>query len=461
MQNYQDTIVALSTAPGQSAIAMIRLDGQRAFEIIDCFFKGKKMSEQVSHTIHFGKIIDGESIIDEVVVAIYKNPHSFTGNNCVEITCHGSRYIIEKLLYLACVKGARMAAAGEFTQRAFLNGKLDLSQAEAVADLIASESQAQHELALKQMRGNYSQTILNLRQELIDFAALMELELDFSEEDVEFADRTKFLKIIDTTENTLTKLIESFQLGNVIKNGIPVAIVGKPNVGKSTLLNILLQEEKAIVSNIAGTTRDYIEDTIFLKGIQFRFIDTAGLRQATDEIEAQGISRSYQKMEEASIVLFMAEISQDFTEIVADFKKLKISSNQKAIILLNKSDSFTSMCDAYDIEESLATLTGCVTLEISAKENRNIDKLINLLTDHVSWQANSNDLIVTNSRHVEAFKEASENLKFTKEGLLEQRSTEFVAIDLRAALQALGRVTGQISNEDILSSVFSRFCIGK
>jgi tRNA modification GTPase len=457
----QHTIVAISTPNGQGAIAVIRLSGGEAIAIADRMFKGKQLAEQATHTTHFGKIVNEGKIIDEVVISIYKNPHSYTGEDVIEISCHGSSFIIQQILNLSIQLGAKLALPGEFTKRAFLNGKLDLSQAEAVADVIASENESQHKLAIAQMRGGYSKQIEVLRQELIDFAALLELELDFSEEDVEFANREKFLQLVNHTLQTVHQLIQSFQVGNVLKNGVPVAIVGKPNVGKSTLLNQLLNEEKAIVSEIAGTTRDFIEDTIILNGIQYRFIDTAGIRNTLDVLEAKGIERSYEKMNLANIIIYLADINFPFQEIVADFKQLEIKENQEVIIVLNKSDEFSSVCNAYDVEESVATLTGKKTIEISAKENRNIDKLLQLIEQVVHSNINRTDIVVSNTRHLQSFKEAHHSLTLVKNGLLTNISGEFISIDIRTALQSLGNITGQITNEDVLSSVFSRFCIGK
>jgi tRNA modification GTPase len=456
-----NTIIALATAQGKSGIAVIRMSGEQAFAIADNMFSGKKISEQKSHTLHFGKITDGEQIIDEVVISVFRNPHSYNGEDTVEISCHGSHYIIQQILSLAVKLGARIANPGEFTKRAFMNGKLDLSQAEAVADIIASENESQHKMALQQMRGGYSDKIKELRQELIDFAALMELELDFSEEDVEFADRTKFLTLVNHTLTVIDGMIRSFRLGNVIKKGVPIAIVGKPNVGKSTLLNRLLNEEKAIVSEIAGTTRDFIEDTLQLNGITYRFVDTAGIRDTLDILESKGIERSFEKIRQAEIILYLASITESVDEIVCDFNSFSFEPHQKVIILLNKSDEMDSICNAYDIEEAVATLTKKTTLEISAKQNRHTDKLLDLLQKTVSEEHTSFDFIVSNARHLEAFQQAHESLLLVKKGLEEKISGDFISIDIRSALQSLSAITGQISHEDVLSSVFSRFCIGK
>lgn len=455
------TIVALATAQGNSAIAIVRMSGEDAILIADKIFKGKKLGAQASHTIHFGKIMDGDDVVDEVVISLFKGPNSYNGEDTIEISCHGSPYIIKRVIETCTKAGAQLALPGEFTKRAFMNGKLDLSQAEAVADIIASENESQHKMALRQMRGGYSEKIKSLRQELIDFAALMELELDFSEEDVEFADRKKFLDLVSQSLQVIEKLIQSFQLGNVIKKGIPIAIIGKPNVGKSTLLNCLLNEEKAIVSEIAGTTRDFIEDSLQINGITYRFIDTAGIRETDDILEARGIERSYEKIKLADIVLYLADIHKPYQEIVEEFKSFHFEAHQKVIIVLTKSDDEAGLCNAYDIEEAVSTLCKRITLEISAKHHRNIDKLLSLIEKQAQTHDRGFDYIVSNARHLQAFQQAYESLLQVQKGLLEKVSGEFISIDIRTALQALGTITGQISSEDVLSSVFSRFCIGK
>jgi tRNA modification GTPase len=446
------------------------LSGENAIQIVDSIFNGKKKLMDVkSHTIHFGKIqtppLNGEGwgeVIDEVVVSIYKNPHSYTGEDVVEISCHGSKFIIQKIMELCQHQGAKSAKPGEFTQRAFLNGKLDLSQAESVADIIAAENKVQHEMAFNQMRGGYSAIIEGLRNELIEFAALIELELDFSEEDVEFADREKFSLLIEKIKKTVINLIQSFELGNVLKNGIPVAIVGEPNVGKSTLLNALLKEEKAIVSDIAGTTRDFIEDTLVIDGVQFRFIDTAGIRETKDTLEAIGIERSYQKMKSAKIVLYLADIQKEYKEIIEDFKLLVINENQKFIILLNKYDK-VSDCNALDIEEAIANSTHQKTIVISAAENKNIDKLQAELLKIVQYEKmNFDGIIVTNARHINALKDTLIHLTQIEQGLNQHISGDFLSIDIRMALQSLGEITGTVElDRDILGTIFGKFCIGK
>ena len=440
------------------------MSGEQAFGIIDAIFEGKKKIADVkSHTLHFGKIINEQKeIIDEVVVSIYKNPHSYTGEDVVEISCHGSKFIIQKIMELCQQKGAKSAKPGEFTQRAFLNGKLDLSQAESVADIIAAENKVQHEMAFNQMRGGYSAIIEGLRNELIEFAALIELELDFSEEDVEFADREKFSLLITKIKTTVTHLIQSFELGNVLKNGIPVAIVGEPNVGKSTLLNVLLKEEKAIVSDIAGTTRDFIEDTLIIDGVQFRFIDTAGMRATEDRLEAIGIERSYQKLKSAKIVLYLADIQKEYQDIVEDFKLLEINEDQKVIILLNKFDKMSSG-NAFEIMEAIETLTQQKTIVISAAENKNIDKLQTELLKIVQYEKlNFDGIIVTNARHINALKDTLIHLNQIEQGLNQHISGDFLSIDIRMALQSLGEITGTVElDRDILGTIFGKFCIGK
>ncbi len=456
-----DTIVAQATPNGLGAIGVVRLSGSQAIEIADIIFIGKQLIKQESHTLHFGLIKDGDIVIDEVLVSLFKNPHSFTGEDSIEISAHGSPYVLQQIIQLCITHGARLATAGEFTQRAFMNGKLDLSQAESVADIIAAESKGQHELAIKQMRGGYSEQIEELRQELIDFTALIELELDFSEEDVEFADRNKFYTLINTTHGVLDKLIQSFQYGNVLKNGVPVAIVGEPNVGKSTLLNALLNEEKAIVSDIAGTTRDFIEDELTIDGIAFRFVDTAGIRATEDVLEAKGIERSFQKLKDASIVLYLADINKPHKEIAQDIQSIKFAAEQDVILLLNKSDQLDNSCNAYDVEEAVSTLTNYKALEMSAATKGNLDKLKSILVETIENRKVQTNIQVSNARHLTALQTAKESLENVERGLKNNISGEFISIDARVALDALGSITGKITNEDVLSSVFSRFCIGK
>jgi len=464
-QDKDSTICAIATPSGVGAIAVIRLSGKNAISITDKLFvsaSGKHvLLNAKTHSLKFGKFVFENKVIDEVLVSVFRNPNSYTGEDTTEISCHGSQFIQQKILEVLTQNGCRFAQAGEFTLRAFLNGKLDLTQAEAVADIIASENESQLKLAMQQMRGGYSEQIEKLRQELIDFTALMELELDFSEEDVEFADRKKFISLINHTLSVIEKLVESFTLGNAIKKGIPVAIAGKPNVGKSTLLNKLLKEEKAIVSDIAGTTRDFIEDTLSVNGITYRFIDTAGLRHTADVLEAKGIERSYEKIKHASLLLFMADVNDDYKTIAADVKKLPVEAAQKIIVVLNKVDTFYNTCNAHDVEEAVATLTGLPAIAISAKNSNDAEKLLSLIEKTMIVQLPSNDFVVTNARHVDALATAGKALQQVKDGLEKKLSGDLVSIDIRTALQALGTITGKITNNDILGSIFTRFCIGK
>lgn len=455
--NSEKTICAIATAPGTGAIAIIRLSGEKSFEIIDKIFhnkKGKKISAQKPYTIHFGEIKDQNKIIDEVLISVFKAPHSYTGENSAEISCHGSLFVQQKILNLLMQNGASLAAPGEFTQRAFLNGKMDLSQAEAVADLIASSSAASHRVAMQQMRGGFSDNLQDLRARLLKFITLVELELDFSEEDVEFADRKQLKTLIDEIREHITKLMNSFELGNVIKNGIPVAIVGEPNVGKSTLLNVLLKEDKAIVSDIAGTTRDAVEDVISVNGILFRFIDTAGIRHTLDTIENLGIERTMSKIEKAEIILFMVDALDKKA-----FEKLEIveqkSKNKKIIIVVNKTDKATS-------EEEILKHQTHKTVQISAKYNTNIDELNNALTEAVNYSTiKENDIIITNSRHYEALRNALLSAERVASGLEAKISGDFLAQDIREILQFIGDITGNYTPDEVLGNIFINFCIGK
>jgi tRNA modification GTPase len=455
---HQDTIIALATPTGVGAIGVIRLSGDRSIPITSKIFKsksGKALEDQSTHTVHFGDIVDGERIIDEVLVTLFKNPHSYTGENVVEISCHGSPYIQQEIIQLALRNGCRMAGPGEFTLQAFLNGKLDLSQAEAVADLIASDSKASHQLALQQMRGGFSSEINRLREQLLNFASLIELELDFSEEDVEFADRKEFQQLITTIANLLKSLIDSFAMGNVLKNGIPVAIVGRPNSGKSTLLNALLNEERAIVSEIAGTTRDTIEDEIHIGGISFRFIDTAGLRDTMDIIEKIGVERAIEKLEKSALYIYLFDLSQmTLKEVEKDIKNL--SGAAKRIIVANKTDLVTKeqMADFKD--------SGLEMEFISAKEKNSLDLLHEKLLEKVEIdKLDSNQLLVTNSRHYDALVKSCDEIHKVQEGIDQKLSGDLLAIDLRQAIYHLGEITGQVTNDELLGNIFSNFCIGK
>lgn len=462
IDKLNDTIIALSTPSGSGAIAVIRLCGNNCMEIADSLFTTKKLSTQNSHTAHFGLIKDDEQIIiDEVVATIFKAPNSYTGQDIVEISCHASDYIIKKIIDLGLQKGARMAEAGEFTMRAFLNGKLDLSQAEAVADLIASETESAHKLAMQQMRGGFSKEIAQLREQLIKFASLIELENDFGEEDVEFADRSELIQTVNNIQAKISALIESFKYGNAIKKGVPVAIVGSPNVGKSTLLNALLNEEKAIVSPIAGTTRDVIEDVINIEGIQFRFIDTAGIRETEDLVESLGIDRSKQQIEKAEIIIYIEAIKEDHISIVEHYKSI-IPENKQVILVLNKTDEFHA-CHQYDVEEAVSTMLGRIpVIALSAKEKTNIDKLKKALVNFVKeTNFSNNQIILSNARHLESFQKAFDALSNVLYGFNNEVPSDIIALDIRHALQHLGEISGVITTDDLLDSIFRDFCIGK
>ena len=455
---HQDTIVALATPSGAGAIAVIRLSGSEAITIASNMFKsvsGKKLAEQKTHTVHLGNIVDGNRIIDEVLTTIFKNPNSYTGEDVVEFSCHGSAYIQQEIIQLAIRLGCRMANPGEFTLQAFLNGKMDLSQAEAVADLIASDSKASHQLAIQQMRGGFSSEIKLLREELLNFASLIELELDFAEEDVEFANREEFQKLIIKITDLLKRLIDSFATGNVLKNGIPVAIVGRPNSGKSTLLNALLNEERAIVSDIPGTTRDTIEDEISIGGIRFRFIDTAGLRDTTDEIEKIGVERALEKLKKSAIYIYLFDVNTMTVEEVTN-EVQGFSSSAKQIVIANKID-LASQSTILTFKESDLDLHF-----ISAKEKESLDQLSDTLLVHAGIDTlDSNQLVITNSRHYGVLIKALEETDKVQEGIDAHLSGDLLAIDLRQALYYLGEITGQVSNDDLLGNIFANFCIGK
>lgn len=461
----QLTICAIATSPGMGAIATIRLSGEKAIEIADSVFHspktGKRLKDQKANTLHFGSIAEGEELIDEVVASVFHAPHSFTGEDVVEITCHGSVYVQQRILQLLISKGARMARAGEFTQRAFLNGKMDLSQAEAVADLIASTNRAAQKVAIHQMRGGFSSELSNLRGQLLHFIAMIELELDFSEEDVEFADRDQLKALVSKIEAILRKLKNSFQLGNVIKNGIPVAIVGETNVGKSTLLNALLNEEKAIVSDIHGTTRDVIEDVVNIHGTAFRFFDTAGIRETTDEIETLGIERSYSKLSQATIVILVVDTVNDFKVIEERVQKIRQRiESQKLIIAANKVDQGSPETIAALKNMSLQDNEKLVF--IAARQKQNLDELIGEMQKAISLDSISEDaVIVTNVRHFEALSRALESIERVNVGLENRISGDFLAQDIRECLGYLGEITGEISNDEILGHIFKNFCIGK
>jgi len=461
----QSTICAIATSPGMGAIATIRLSGEKAIEIADLVFQspksGKKLRDQKPNTLHFGSLYDHDELIDEVVVAVFHAPHSFTGEEVVEITCHGSVYIQQRILQLLILKGAMMARPGEYTQRAFLNGKMDLSQAEAVADLIASTNRAAQKVAINQMRGGFSTELSNLRGELLHFIAMIELELDFSEEDVEFADRQQLKKLVSKIEIILRTLKDSFQLGNVIKNGIPVAIIGDTNVGKSTLLNALLNEEKAIVSDIHGTTRDVIEDVVNIHGTAFRFFDTAGIRETTDEIETLGIERSYNKLDLATVVILVVDTKNEFAVISDRIDKIRARiDSQSLIIAANKVDQ--GMAGTISDLKKLDLSANEKLVFIAAKQKINLEQLISEMQMAVSLDSLSEDaVIVTNVRHFEALTHAYESIERVNVGLDNRISGDFLAQDIRQCLHYLGEITGAISNDEILGHIFKNFCIGK
>ena len=451
-----DTIVALATAQGMGAIGVIRLSGKQALSICQQVFKGKNLEAQPSHTIHYGHIVDGEKIIDEVMVSIFRAPKSFTTEDVVEIACHGSPFIQDQIQQLLLQHGARLANPGEFTLRAFLNGRIDLSQAEAVADLIASNSAAAHEIALKQMRGGFSNQIKDLRAQLVNFASYIELELDFSEEDVEFADRTKLVELIQFIQAHLRPLIESFKLGNVIKNGVPVAIAGKPNAGKSTLLNALLNEERAIVSDIAGTTRDTIEVVLNIDGVAFRFIDTAGLRDTADTIEKIGVQRSYEKIKTATVLLYITDAGNIASESdLAEELQAAESFGLPYLVVANKSD----LCS--DAMRTQLQNTQNVLL-VSAKENAGIVDLKQFLSHLIlSEKVKTADHTVTNIRHYQALQDAYTSLEQVLQGIDHKITTDLIAFELKNALNYLGQISGEVTNDEILGNIFSKFCIGK
>ncbi len=467
MSDLTDTIVALSTPPGQGAIGVIRLSGPKAIEISDKVFHGRNLTKVEGHTVHYGKIKDEEGrVIDECLATVFKAPRSYTKEDMVEISCHGSPYILEQVIQLLLRGGARQANKGEFTLRAFLNGQMDLSQAEAVADLIASEGAASHELAMNQMRGGFSDEIRKLRQELIDFAALIELELDFGEEDVEFADRGKLENLVAEIQAVIRKLINSFQLGNVIKNGVATVIAGRPNAGKSTLLNALLNEDRAIVSDIAGTTRDTIEEGLNIKGIQFRLIDTAGIREAQSQIEQLGVDKTMQKISQSTLVIYLFDVTVskpgDLWEDVDRFLDASkvITANSRQIFVANKMDlnPYTRPEDYY--KEGLIAYDNLVT--ISAKNMMNIEYLKDRLYEAVIKTPDLNDqTIVSNNRHYDALYKSNEALDRVMAGLKGGITGDFIAMDIRQALHHLGEITGQIYTDDLLDSIFGRFCIGK
>lgn len=457
LSGWNDTIVALATPPGIGAIGIIRLSGDKAIEIVNQLFPSKDLIKEKSHTLHIGLLKNEGQVLDEVVISLYKAPRSYTGENVVEISCHGSPFIHQQVIEACIQKGARLAKPGEFTQRAFINGKLDLAQAEAVADLIASNSLASHKTAVNNIRGGFSSALKDLREQLIKFSALIELELDFSQEDVEFADRAELKSLIQHALEQTTQLLESFKLGNVIKNGVSVAIIGKPNSGKSTLLNTLLNEDRAIVSEIPGTTRDTIEEIINIDGILFRLIDTAGIRtHSTDIIESVGIEKSLQKMKQADIVLYLFDVNElsteDLIKTIDELKKGQIHY----LLVGNKIDVISET----QAKEKFSTVGEIIF--ISAKSKLHMEVLKERMMDMVMYDnLQTENVIITNARHYHALQKVQSSLKDVSEGLKNKIPGDLLAIDIRSCLQYLGEITGEITNEDQLDYIFSKFCIGK
>lgn len=459
--NSDDTIIALATAPGVGAISVIRISGKLAIEKCAQFFFSKNgkqnLTQKKSHTLHFGTLRNGEELIDEVVVSLFHGPSSFTGENTVEISCHGSPYIQQQIISLFLSHGCRAAEPGEFTKRAFLNGKMDLSQAEAVADLIESESKAAHKIALDQMRGGFSNELKGLRDELIHFASLIELELDFSEEDVEFANRDQLKAFIKNLRTKIKNLVHSFQLGNVLKQGVSTVIAGKPNSGKSTLLNALLNEERALVSDIAGTTRDTIEEVVNIKGVQFRFIDTAGIRKSQDSIEEMGVKKTFEKIRHSAIALLLFDVNTTHeSELEFQIAQLDLAKGTQLICVGNK-------IDLSENESQLrAQFSRRLPLFISSKNKTHLDALKKALFDAVvNEKAATESTVVTNARHFHALQEALVALNRVDDGLHQPVSGDLLAADIRMALYQIGLITGQVTTDDLLESIFTRFCIGK
>lgn len=457
LSGWDDTIVALATPPGVGALGIIRLSGKKAIEVVNALFPSKDLTKQASHTLHVGYLKKGATVLDEVVVSLYKAPRSYTGEDIVEISCHGSPFIHQQVINACLQEGARLAKPGEFTQRAFLNGKLDLAQAEAVADLIASNTEASHQTALKNIRGGFSNLLQQLREQLIQFSALIELELDFSQEDVEFADRTQLQSLVQAAHRQTQQLLQSFRLGNVIKNGVSVAIIGKPNAGKSTLLNALLNEDRAIVSDIPGTTRDTIEEVLNIDGILFRLIDTAGIRtHSTDVIESVGIEKSLAKMKQADVVLYLFEVNEitpeELDRVVSDMK----AHGVRPLLVANKVD----LIDEVAVRQKFQTVAG--VLFIAAKSALHLEVLKQRMVDMVLQdEVQTESVIVTNARHFHALQEVDKSLNDVIEGLTNKIPGDLLALDIRRCLHYLGIITGEVSNEDLLDYVFSKFCIGK
>ncbi len=474
--DFSDTIIALSTPAGRGAIALIRLSGKDAILHTQTFFQGlnasKNLLEQKTHTVHFGTIRNPKNeILDEVVVTIFKAPNSFTKENIIEISCHGSPFIVKQIIQNFLDNSpVRYAKAGEFTQRAFLNGRFDLAQAEAVADLIAADSAASHKVAISQLRGGFSSQIKELRQQLLDFVSLIELELDFGEEDVEFAERSKLTTLVTTIQTVIEQLLSSFELGNAIKNGVPTVIAGKPNAGKSTLLNALLNEEKAIVSEIAGTTRDFIEDEISIEGIAFRFIDTAGLRYTEDKVESIGVERARKKMTEASLILYVIDLAELYNSITlkedffAEIKEIE-ELNINTLFVLNKSDFWNKIESKTEFDWLKYWVKNSNTIFTQANnktDKEDIEKLKTKILEVIQADSfHAGDTLVTNTRHYESLRNANLALNDVSNALEMGFTGDLLSLDLRTALQHLGEITGEVSNDEILGNIFGKFCIGK
>ena len=463
--NTNDAICAIATASGMGAIAVVRLSGQRCHEIALSIFKSRTRnldkSSIVPNKAYFGDLIDGTDVVDEAIVTFFASPHSYTGEDSVEISCHGSVYIQQKVLEILIARGARLAGPGEFSRRAFLNNKLDLAQAEAVADLIASQSEASHKIAVNQLKGGFSKELRDIRSRLLDITSLLELELDFSEEDVEFADRTQLLELIEEAISHIGRLTESFRLGNAIKNGIPVTIAGETNTGKSTLLNAILGEERAIVSDIEGTTRDTVEETFNIFGTLYRFIDTAGIRQTTEEIERIGIERTFKKMEEADVILGMVDMTKGLEKAISAIHLIvsKVDRQQQTLIVLcNKRD----VARDFPCERLLSEFEDIPIEFVSAKDNDDVERIKRFIFNNSSLHSvGANETLVTNMRHYESLRRSKENLEQVREGIMVGLSADLLSQDLRQALFYLGSITGEITNDEVLGNIFGRFCVGK
>ncbi len=463
--NTNDAICAIATASGMGAIAVVRLSGQRCHEIALSIFKSRTRnldkSSIVPNKAYFGDLVDGTDVVDEAIVTFFASPHSYTGEDSVEISCHGSVYIQQKVLEILIARGARLAGPGEFSRRAFLNNKLDLAQAEAVADLIASQSEASHKIAVNQLKGGFSKELRDIRSRLLDITSLLELELDFSEEDVEFADRTQLLELIEEAISHIGRLTESFRLGNAIKNGIPVTIAGETNTGKSTLLNAILGEERAIVSDIEGTTRDTVEETFNIFGTLYRFIDTAGIRQTTEEIERIGIERTFKKMEEADVILGMVDMTKGLEKAISAIRLIvsKVDRQQQTLIVLcNKRD----VARDFPCERLLSEFEDIPIEFVSAKDNDDIERIKRFIFNNSSLHSvGANETLVTNMRHYESLRRSKENLEQVREGIMVGLSADLLSQDLRQALFYLGSITGEITNDEVLGNIFGRFCVGK